>query len=330
MKKLFYSLFFLQCCIIINGCHTSDPEIDPSGPFPAEDNFNLVFNLYQGSSGSKMADHLILQVKPYLRDNDSITVFTGNGFDDESEKDTALTPPGPTNTFSIQKVNTSEVNSRLALLKTGLATIDIHYVVYTAGIEHIRQVIDGLNSASKAQLSGIAYGYEPYYLYEFEFDFNKTLTHITDASLLIRQEGFLAGSGPAGRFLRDNELKNYKWNYGEIAQLLDETIIQTQTILRQDFQAGNLDLPEYRRILKRLKDQLEQYPNTCKVYPQITINDGQAATGGNVNAAPLEYCIEAIKVIKEFGFPGASIWYGGTEAVMANMLNLVKAARDHD
>ena len=303
--------------LAIQGCKpvVIDNNIKPS------ENFNFVFNLYQG--GDRMDSFIIDSVKPYLRDGDILVVVSGNGIEDGADLSKAA--HNVTNA-NYRTVNVAEVNTRLATLKAALADIDIHYVVYTAGIGHIQEILAGLNEASKAQLAGITSGYEPNYLLEFTYN-GQDFKYIQDAAKLIRDAGYEAGLGPSGRGLSSNQFIG--WNYGQFAQRLDEMIVQTQSHLAKDARDRNLNVTNYKNVaLNPLLSQMSQFPGNCRVYPQVTIGLGieeNTAEESNTNAAALAYCIQGVKAIYAAGFPGASLWFGYN--AMDNMLELVKTIR---
>jgi hypothetical protein len=314
-------------------------EVDILSP-ASEDvlGFNFVFNLYQGSNTQ---DNFIIGMKPYLRDNDILVIVSGNGIDTgglPAAQRPANIPLGSTwlsvtakhnaSNPNYRAVDTAEVNTRLAKHKAAFSGINIHYVVYTAGIGHLDEIISGLSAASLDQVDCIFSGYEPNYLLEFSYNGLDT-SYIDQAAALIKGQGKLAGLAPSGRGFNSPQFLN--WDYGIFAQKLDEMIVQTQTYLADDSRKGNLDIPNYRNAaLSRLRPQLAKAP-ACKVYPQITISTQvykhPDETTGNRNEAALIYCVKGIQAIRDAGFPGASLWFSNETESLNNMRTLVQTMR---
>ena len=287
--------------------------------------FNLVFNLHQG--GEAMDDYITGVIKPYLREGDVLVLVTGNGVP-PGDGDKVLEP------FSRKEINyravdMDEINRRLAGLKEKLKGIEVKVDLYTAGHAHLKEVIAGLDPAHKDFIFGIHYGYEPSYLPEFRHDADLSVELMKEAARLIRDAGFKACAAPSGRGLSDDN-RFSTWNYGRFAQVFDEMIVQTQSRLRSDAIAEDLNIPSYKLAASKLYHQIKrEYPSLCRVYPQITISDSAKAGGVNkvnTNAAPVQYALEGFKFLKALGFPGASFWY--STGSQPQMLAIVKYFRE--
>lgn len=284
----------------------------------SRDDFKFLFNLYQG--GNQMDDFMIFKVRPYLRDGDVINIVTGNGVSENAimlEQNARNSPH--------RNVDMNEVNQRLNKLRKTFSGICLKYTIYTAGLNHIKEVAGGLTPENKTALTGIFYGYEPNYLSEFQYDIKKSVEHVRDAAHLIREAGFLAGSAPTGRGLSEST-EFTGWNYRLFADQTDMLIVQTQTFLKTDYINNDMKLPKFKSVIALLKQELaEGHQSSCIVYPQVTTSPSRERNNGN--GAPAQYCVAAVRVILDGGFKGASLWFGDSVVAMDSMLAIVKAFR---
>jgi hypothetical protein len=273
-----------------------------------------------------MDTFIIERVKPYLRDGDVLSVITGNGI----EPGTDLRGANHSMPNAVyRRVDMKIVNERLAGFRDALRGINIRYVVYTAGFDHIQEVIAGLSAESRSQVYGIDSAYEPYYMKEFCFDGIESMEYIEKISTRIHEAGFKAGISVTGSALWEkDEFSNF--NYARFALNLDQMTVQTQGALAIDSRSGARGIACFRdRALKVLQKQNRDFPglrNEIRVFPQITVGretgDGPKQYS---NAAPLSYCKKAVEAARACGFPGLSLFYGKDS--QENMLKVVQAVR---
>lgn len=296
----------------------------------AAGNFNFLFHLWQAYENedypSPRDAFIINELKPYLRDGDVLNIVTGNGIEPGSDLGRARHDvKNPPYRFVDMKI----VNERLARFGEALSGINIRYSVLTAGMDHLRLVIDCLSPAGRKQLDTVFYAYEPNFLLEFDFHGEASVRHLREAASLIRGAGFKAGAAPpTGCDLKETGFTN--WNYGRFAQELDRMVLQTQASLAVDCRNRDLNLSNWKNYaLNTMLKQFSDYPGSCCVFPQVTMG---AAVGDEVPAASrsgyasdLLYCKSAVNALYESGFPGVSLWYNLD--ANANVLETVRKMR---
>jgi len=267
--------------------------IEPSGKSPApypgptaipDSQFIFLINVYHDDQLS-MDEGLVNHIYPYLRNGDIITIVQGNGNDMSA-------------TGEIDKLN-----QRTSYLQSMMSDKNLLWTCLCAGITNMEIIAQNI---SPSKISCIFYDYESNKASEPEFttSFADSIFNIQTAQTSARNYGFLSGTAPTARGLFDYGYKEENWNYGEIAIEVDMMIAQLQSRLKDDYNRQDMGLTAYRFYAVKLMHQLVGAGTTASVFPQVTVLSQE-----NPNGAPVEYCIEGIRVLMEQGFPGTSIWF---------------------
>ncbi len=147
-------------------------------------------------------------------------------------------------------------------------------------------------------IEAIVYIYEPNFPNqpEFSWDFETTLTHFGEAGALIQKNGFRAIGKPTGRPLLQVDLQSYAWDYGRLAETVDELFIQTQTYCKESPRV-------FASALDALNEQYRGRAGQRPWIPQVTV-DPAAPNGTTVVQA--RACLEEAK---QRGRSGAVLWW---------------------
>lgn len=222
--------------------------------------------------------NVVTRLKPYLKEGDIVAAGCPR--------------------FSI---DTNLVNQRLDYLRSALTDCKVNFAILCSGTQNLATIAQ---SIAPTKATYLFYDYEAGWEQEFTTDLGGTLANLRIVECLARKAGFKGGVAPTGRHLHAGELKTTPWDYGQLAGCVDAMIMQLQSKLKADFTARDLMLPSYRKYARLLKSQCAAAQATTLIYPQVTLLSGK-----NANGVPVEYCIAGIKVLKDEGFAGVSLWY---------------------
>ena len=244
--------------LFLGGC-------DVASPAP-ERNFGLVIPIYN-SAGLEAA---LTTLRPHLRGKDRFMLVSGN-------------------TDGV--IDVAWLNQAALELRRVYPAAPIYAA--TSGLENIEAAAQGVS----ASVTAIVYIYEPNFPNqpEFSWDFETTLTLFGEAEARIRTGGFRAIGKPTGRPILQSNLQSYTWNYGRLAENVDELFIQTQTYCKDSPSA-------FAEALDTLGKQFRGHAKTSWV-PQVTIDPG-APNGTTV--AQARACLKAAK---QRGRSGVVLWW---------------------
>ena len=245
--------------LLLVGCRIAEPI--------AERSFGLVIPIYNGAG----LEAALTTLKPHLRSNDRFMLVSGNT---EGE------------------VDVSWLN-RAALELRGVYPATPIYAA-TSGLKNIAVAAREVATLVEA----LVYIYEPNFPNqpEFSWDFQTTLTRFDEAGAHIQKNGFRAVGKPTGRPLLQMSLQAYAWDYGRLAETVDEMFIQTQTYCKESPLV-------FASALDALKAQYGGRAGTLPWIPQVTIDPG-APNGTTVTQARL--CLEEAR---QRGLSGAMLWW---------------------
>lgn len=256
-------------------------------PFEFEDEPTDSLKVLLYTHRSTLDNAIINDFSPYLRDGDSIGVIHASGTD---------------------PVNMVDLNSRLDLLHSNLDNKQLSWSIVYISHEQGEEIASELDP-SKADY--LVYDYEKSFTPEFDADFAATLQNVEYSAQYARQNGFQAGVVPTGRGLFGPEYEQLHWDYGEMANEVDFMVAQLQSRLNADFLNNNLNLPLYKTYLEKLKSQLTEAGSEIEVFPQVTVFTPDTQEYAGCCSVPVEYAINAIKMIAGEGFPGVAIMFQG-------------------
>ena len=233
-------------------------------PVP-ERNFGLVVPIYN-SAGLEAA---LTTFKPHLRAKDRFMLVSGNT---DGEIDVAW------------------LNEAALELRTVYPASPIYAA--TSGLGNVETAARGVSPL----VAAIVYIYEPNFPNqpEFDWDFETTLSRFDAADAQIREGGFQAVGKPTGRPILQSNLQSYTWNYGRLAESVDELFVQTQTYCKDG-------PPAFASALDTLSEQFQGHATPW--VPQVTIDPG-APNGTTV--AQARACLEEAK---QRGLSGAVLWW---------------------
>ena len=231
-----------------------------------ERSFGLVVPIYN-SAGLGAA---LTTLKPHLRAKDRFMLVSGNT---DGEIDVAW------------------LNEAALELRSVYQTAPIYAA--TSGLKNIGAAAQGVSNLFTA----VVYIYEPNFPNqpEFSWDFETTLSRFDDVGKQVRKNGFRAVGKPTGRPILQSNLQSYNWNYGRLAESVDELFVQTQTYCKDGPSA-------FASALDTLSEQFQGHAKTSWV-PQVTI-DPDAPNGTTVTQA--RACLEEAK---RRGRSGAVLWW---------------------
>jgi len=216
--------------LLLSACRLSPA---PQG-VPAR-GFSLVIPVYDEAG----LTHALTTLEPHLRADDRFMIVSGN-------TDGAIDP--------------AWIN-RAALELRGVYP---HAPIYAAmsGLDNVARAARSVDRT----VTALVYIYEPNFPNqpEFSWDFSTTLSRFAEARVQTRGGGFRMVGKPTGRPLLQPSLREYAWDYGELAATTDELFIQTQTYCKESPAA----------FAKAVDTVLEQYgvrAGAIPWVPQVTV-----------------------------------------------------------
>ena len=254
-------LGLLVVALLLSGCRlASTPNRD----------FSLVIPVYDEAG----LEAVLTLLKPHLSTSDRFMIVSGN---------------------TSGAVDTVWVNEAARRLHAAYPSAPLYAA--TSGLTNVAVAAREVTTL----VAAIVYVYEPNFPNqpEFSWDFTATLDRFGEARAHIARGGFQAIGKPTGRPLLQTSLDSYNWNYGALAETVDELFVQTQTYCKEspgEFAAA-LDT-----LAKQYGSRAALFPWT----PQITIDPG-APNGTTV--AQAQACV--VKA-RERGLSGAVLWWSPT------------------
>ncbi len=167
---------------------------------------------------------------------------------------------------------------------------------HTAGLAHY------LTLAEEASplVSGIYYDYEPGYEPEFNASFNVTLANFDEANTIALAHGLVSVGYPTGRPILFRTYKADDWNYGELADAVDQLVIQSQTYCRMNMtwwtEAVDDVLGQYASVL----------PPTGPTF-QVTLGVNSTVTPNEVSPLQAYNCT---RLLTHDGLTSLYLWWG--------------------
>ena len=242
-----------------------------------ERSFGLVIPIYNGAG----LEAAIKTLNPHLRTNDRFMLVSGNSSGD---------------------IDVPWLNEAAHMLRAAYPKTPIYAA--TSGLKNIEAA-----SNVSALIEAVVYVYEPNFPNqpEFSWDFGTTLGLFAEAGVRIRGSGLIAIGKPTGRPILQSSLQSYAWNYGELAQTVDELFIQTQTYCKESpaaFAAALDTLITQYQAADTARVLTHSFTHTW--VPQVTV-DPSAPNGTSVVQA--RACLEEAK---KRGLSGAVLWWSPT------------------
>lgn len=251
---------FLLVGLLLGSCQTAEPVTPRS--------FGLVIPIYNGAG----LEAALTTLNPHMRPNDRFMVVSGN---------------------TSGEIDVTWINRAAHELRAVYPDTAIYAA--TSGLGNIGAATREVTTLIEA----IVYIYEPNFPNqpEFSWDFETTLARFGEAGAEIQQNGFKAVGKPTGRPLLQISLQSYSWNYGRLADTVDEMFVQTQTYCKESPAA-------FAEALDALKAQYRGRAETRWI-PQITISPAPDAPNGT-SVEQAQACLEEAK---ERGISGAVLWW---------------------
>lgn len=261
-KRVWRGLWLCSLALLLSACRLS---ATPLG-VPAR-GFSLVIPVYDDAG----LTHALTTLEPHLRADDRFMIVSGN---------------------SDGEINPAWIN-RAALELRGVYP---HASIYaaTSGLGNIARAAQNVSSTVEA----LVYIYEPNFPNqpEFSWDFDTTLERFNEAQAQALGGGFRMVGKPTGRPLLQPSLREYTWDYGELAATVDELFIQTQTYCKES--------PAV--FAEAVDAVLEQYgvrAGTSPWIPQVTVAPN-APNGTSVRQA--RACVAEAR---RRGISGTVLWW---------------------
>jgi putative cell wall-binding protein len=242
---------------------------------------SLAINIYDNTQ----LNFVLHDVSGYIRTSDLFVLVSGN---------------------NANPLSTQWLNQSATALKLEFPGNEIF--AYTAGTKNIAVAAKDVSSS----ISGIIYGYEPGMSNEPEFRWTMgtTLRNMESAASDAIASGKEAGAAPTGRPLLESDLLQYGWQYGQLSNQLNLTIVQTQTWARK----GPSSFAHAVALLQ------EEYAGTAERWmPQLTVD----STDGNGIAPQAAY--QDTQVMESDHLNYVSIWFSNATSYFATYLSMLRA-----
>lgn len=237
----------LATILLFSACNVI-PKPEPLPAHLPERGFTLVLPVYNEAG----LTHAVTTLKPYIRAEDRFMIVSGN---------------------NSGVISTTWVNRAALTLRTTYPNARLYAA--TSGIDNFEQAARQINDLVEA----LVYIYEPNFSNEPEFtwDFDETLARFSEVGAEAGRQGFRAVGKPTGRPLLQPSLRKYAWDYGELADTVDELLIQTQTYCKDGAAA-------FLQAIDTISRQYQAFGQIRPWFPQVTI-DPTAQNGTSVAQA---------------------------------------------
>ena len=217
---------------------------------------------------------LIATDRPYIQPGDSFDLASGN----------------PENTT----LNTGEINHWASLLREAFPSATIF--AHTAGVSHLSTLV----TKASANIAGVFYDYEPHYEPEFSANFSQTVGEFENATNIAHSQGLLSIGYPTGQPIASAQYRIDDWNYGVLAEKVDQLVVQSQTYCHKG-------ITSYRNAVSDVLGQYAQESAPGVPTFQITLGVNASLTPNQVTPSQAYNCA---RVLTDFGLSTLYLWWG--------------------
>lgn len=256
--------FTLSACAITPG---TPPQGTPLPPRLPERGFTLILPVYDDAG----LTHTLTTLEPHIRDEDRFMIVSGN---------------------AAGAIDTAWINQTALELRAVYPYARLYAA--TSGLGNFTRATTEVSNLIEA----VVYIYEPNFPNqpEFSWDFAQTQAHFTEIATIARQGGLRAIGKPTGRPVIQPSLTEYAWDYGVLAETVDELLIQTQTYCKDG-------ATEFGNALDAIEAQYQANDPTLPWLPQITIAPNHP---NGISVSQAQACLE---VARARGIEGTVLWW---------------------
>jgi len=238
--------------------------------YPTLPHLNITF----AANSTAEVESLITTDQPYIRAGDSFDLDSGS----------------PSNL----SLNLTAINYWASLLHAAYPKTAIY--AHTSGLAHFATLAAGVNR----DISAIYYDYEPGYEPEFTRNFTQTVADFVNATIIAHAHGLQSVGYPFGRPIDNPGWTKYHWDFGKLAEVVDQLVVQTQRYCQDntsDFQtATSIVLGQY------AADHVAGSP----IF-QVTLGINATVTPNQVDPQQAYACA---RVLTNDGLRSLFLWWG--------------------
>ena len=248
----------LLAALLLGGCRLTPPPVRA---------FSLVIPVYD----ERGLRETVTTLRPHLRPGDRFMVVSGN---------------------TTGVIDTVWLNRAALTLRETYPDAAIYAA--TSGLENVAVAAREADPVIEA----VVYIYEPNFPNqpEFSWEFDATLARFAEAKAQAGAGGFRTIGKPTGRPLLQENLLEYGWNYGALAERVGELFVQTQTYCKESPAA-------FAAALDTLTAQVGSRAALTPWIPQITVDPNAP------NGTSLAQAAACLREVRLRNLPGAVLWW---------------------